>query len=233
MSPAQQRTRPAETSQTLDRGLRVLELLAADGSRTVTEIAATLGVARPIVYRLLTTLEQHGLVGRGPGGRVDLGLGVLRLSQRVQPLLRQAATPVLRELAERVGASAHLTLADGDEALAVAVVEPTWTDFHVAYRVGSRHRLDRGAAGRAILALRSGSTAVVHTDSELQQGACGLAAPVPVPGQALEASVGVVWLGSLPRGAAQAQVEAAVALAAEQVAAALATRLGTAGAVSG
>lgn len=43
---------------------------------------------------------------------------------------------------------------DGSEALAVAVVEPTWTDYHVAYRAGFRHPLDRGAAGRAILAAR-------------------------------------------------------------------------------
>jgi DNA-binding IclR family transcriptional regulator len=41
-------------------------------------------------------------------------------------------------------------VADGDEALALAVVEPTWTDFHVAYRVGARHPLSQGAAGKAI-----------------------------------------------------------------------------------
>ena len=31
-------------------------------------------------------------------------------------------------------------------------VEPTWTDFHVAYRVGARHSLELGAAGKAIAA---------------------------------------------------------------------------------
>ena len=33
----------------------------------------------------------------------------------------------------------------------MAVVEPSWTDFHVSYRVGSRHPLHQGAAGKAIL----------------------------------------------------------------------------------
>ena len=33
----------------------------------------------------------------------------------------------------------------------IAVVEPSWTDYHVAYRVGSRHPLSTGAAGKAIL----------------------------------------------------------------------------------
>lgn len=55
---------------------------------------------------------------------------------------------MLRRLAEQVGATAHL--ADGVEAQAVAVVEPSWTDVHVAYRVGSRHQVGAGAAGRAV-----------------------------------------------------------------------------------
>jgi DNA-binding IclR family transcriptional regulator len=145
----------AETSQTLDRGLRVLKLLADSAhGLTVTELAAKLGVNRTVVYRLLATLEQHSLVRRDLGGRARVGLGVLGLSHQVHPLLREAALPALRSLAEDIGATAHLTLVDGSEALAVAVVEPTWTDYHVAYRTGFRHALDRGAAGRAILAGR-------------------------------------------------------------------------------
>jgi DNA-binding IclR family transcriptional regulator len=207
-----------ETSQTLDRGLRVLELLAESGSgATVTEIAATLGVGRAVVYRLLATLEQHGLVRRGDDdARVRLGLGVLQLSRRVQPLLREAALPVLRRLAEELGATAHLTVVDGGEALAVAVVEPSWTDLHVAYRVGSRHPLDRGAAGRAILAARAGDTGVVVSGGELQVGAQGVAAPVTgVP--AVEASVGVVALAALDLATVGPRVRAA----AEAVSAAL------------
>ncbi|WP_410169438.1 IclR family transcriptional regulator domain-containing protein, partial [Actinacidiphila rubida] len=91
---------------------------------------------------------------RDLGGRARVGLGVLGLAHQVHPLLREAALPALRSLADDIGATAHLTLVDGTEALAVAVVEPTWTDYHVAYRTGFRHPLDRGAAGRAILAGR-------------------------------------------------------------------------------
>lgn len=163
----------AETSQTLDRGLRVLKLLAdTDHGLTVTELAAKLGVNRTVVYRLLATLEQHSLVRRDLGGRARVGLGVLGLAHQVHPLLREAALPALRSLAEEIGATAHLTLVDGSEALAVAVVEPTWTDYHVAYRTGFRHPLDRGAAGRAILAGRGmqpapdGSSWVRCTDGE-------------------------------------------------------------------
>lgn len=141
----------AETSQTLDRGLKVLKLLAdTDHGLTVTELSNKLGVNRTVVYRLLATLEQHALVRRDLGGRARVGLGVLRLGRQVHPLVREAALPALRSLAEDIGATAHLTLVDGTEALAVAVVEPSWTDYHVAYRAGFRHPLDRGRpAGRS------------------------------------------------------------------------------------
>jgi DNA-binding IclR family transcriptional regulator len=70
-------------------------------------------------------------------------------------------------------------------------VEPTSTVFHVAYRSGSRHQLERGAAGRAIL------TGELCTSlGELQDGAFGIAAPVlGVAG--MSASVGVVSLTRL------------------------------------
>ncbi len=184
-----------ETSQTLDRGLRVLSTLAATpAGLTVTQLATEVGVNRTVVYRLISTLEQHALVRRDQQGRLHVGLGVLQLSAAVQPVLREVASPVLRVLAERVGCTAHLTVSDGDEALALSVIEPSWTDFHVSYRVGARHSLDRGAAGRAILAAREpDGPAYVVTTGELQPGARGLAAAVRgVDG--LEASVGIVTL---------------------------------------
>lgn len=199
-----------ETSQTLDRGLRVLEVLAASpGGLTVTALAAEVGVNRTVVYRLLATLEQHGLARRDSSGRVHVGLGVLALARGLQPVLRELAVPVLRELAEDLGMTAHLTIADGAEALAIAVVEPSWTDFHVGYRVGSRHPLGQGAAGRAILAGREpGRAGWVETRGELQAGARGVAAPLHgVDG--LEASVGIVTLGDLDTEAVGPRVVAA------------------------
>ena len=207
----------AETSQTLDRGLRILSLLAdADQPLTLSEIAAATGINRTVAYRLVATLEQHRLARRDESGRVHAGLGVLHLAGGVQRLLKQAAAPVLRTLSQEVGATAHLTVADGSEALAVAVVEPTWTDFHVAYRVGARHPLDRGAAGRAILLGRTPSSAgpgYVTSEGELQPGAHGVAAPV-LADVGVEASVGVVALSDLDA----ARVGPKVAAAAHEVA---------------
>ncbi|HYN95713.1 MAG TPA: helix-turn-helix domain-containing protein, partial [Pilimelia sp.] len=106
----------SETAQTLDRGLRLLHLVAdAPAGLTVTEAAASLGVGRAVVYRLAGALATHGMIRRDGAGRLKLGAGVLHLARRAQPLLAGAAVPALRALAESVGATAHLTVVEGDE----------------------------------------------------------------------------------------------------------------------
>jgi len=199
-----------ETAQTLDRGLRLLSLVAeAPGGMTVTEAAQRLGVGRTVIYRLAGTLVEHGLLRRDADGRLRLGAGVLQLARRARPLVADAALAPLRRLAEEVGATAHLTIADGGEAEALLVVEPTWTQVHVAYRAGSRHPLDRGAAGRAILAGRTEQPYAV-SQGELQPGAHGVAAAVRGV-EGLEASVGVVALAPLDAEVVGPRVVAAAA----------------------
>ncbi|OKJ98627.1 IclR family transcriptional regulator [Amycolatopsis sp. CB00013] len=203
-----------EGSLTLDRGLALLQAVADAGGEaaTISELAVTIGASRAAVYRLLVPLSERGLVWRD-GNKVRLGVGLLRLAGQVLPQLREAARPVLRELAEKVGATAHLSVAQGDQAQAVAVVEPSWTSFHVAYRVGTRHPLSAGAAGKAMTLRPGGGEGWVTSSGELEAGASGVAAPVRgVPG--LKASVGVVSLEPLDASVVgPAVVAAAVRLA--------------------
>lgn len=190
---------PAETSQTLDRGLTVLELLArTPEGMTITEIAHALGIGRTVVYRLVVTLESHALVRRAGDGRARLGLGILALAHQAQPLLRDIATPVLRALAEDTGATAYFGVVDGGELLSVAGAEPGSAEVHVAFRVGTRSPLERGAAGRAILAARTtGGRPLeppwVISTGDAATGGYGVAAVVTgIPG--VESVVGVVML---------------------------------------
>nr|WP_062338745.1 helix-turn-helix domain-containing protein [Herbidospora sakaeratensis] len=186
-----------ESAQTLERGLRLLRLLAETPTgMTPTELAAALAVSRPVVYRLIASLQNEGFARRDAAGRVLLGFGVVKLAQAVQPLLMATAVPALRRLAEASGATAHLTVAEGGEGLAIAVVEPSWTNLHVAYRAGSRHPLSKGAAGLAILSLREGKPRVQATEGQLQEGARGVAAPITGL-EWLEASVGIISFGDL------------------------------------
>ena len=184
----------SETSQTLDRGLRVLEVLAdAPDGLSVTELAARLGTSRTVVYRLVVTLEQHSLLRRGLDGRARLGMGVIALARQIQPILREVSAPILRRLAQSTNSTAHVSVLEADSALTVAVVEPLSSDIHVAHRIGSRTSLDKGAAGRAIIASRTGrGLEQSWVTSAADSGAVGVAAPIL--GIGLEASVGVFLL---------------------------------------
>lgn len=200
----------AEGSLTLDRGLALLQAVADSGAEaaTISELATTIGASRAAVYRLLVPLAARGLVRRD-GNKVRLGVAVLRLAGQVVPQLREVARPVLRALAEKSGATAHLSIAEGDQIESVAVVEPSWTNVHVAYRVGTRHPIGVGAAGKA-MTLRQGGRGWVASTGEVQRGVAGLAAPVRgVPG--LRASVGVVALGAVKAETVGPQVLAAAA----------------------
>jgi DNA-binding IclR family transcriptional regulator len=199
------------TLQTLDRGLTALRLVSErpDGL-SVAELAEALGVHRAICYRIVTTLREHGLVSRGEDGRVRLGAATAALAAGFEPQLRRAAEPVLHALARQTGATAHLSVAQGDDCIAVLVAEPPDAAIRVGYRVGSRHPLTVGAAGLAILALRparDGEPGAVGaarrlgyaiTHGQLQDGAVGVASGVPAPsGLATDACVGVVAIGTL------------------------------------
>jgi DNA-binding IclR family transcriptional regulator len=219
---------PSNRSQTLARGLRVLRVLAAEPEGlTVSELAAELDTHRAGIYRLLAPLADERLVVRGEDGRFALGLGLLELSSAVRSRLQEVAVRELRRLADEVGATTALTIRDGEAAVVAAVVEPTSTVMHIAYRPGLRHSLDRAAPGLAILAggpRLPGERAEVElargrgwseTTGELLPGATGVAAPIAVPGRPAEASVSAVWIE--PRDAeamAGAVVRAARAIAA-------------------
>ena len=67
--------------QSVDRALTILEILARSGEFGVTEMAAALDVHKSTAFRLVTTLEQHGLVEQVEGrGKYRLGVGLLRLA---------------------------------------------------------------------------------------------------------------------------------------------------------
>ncbi|MGB4323743.1 MAG: helix-turn-helix domain-containing protein [Candidatus Nanopelagicales bacterium] len=192
---------PAETSQTLDRGLNVLEILAEHPEGlTVTELGHKLDVGRTVVYRLVVTLESHGLLRRSGDGRCRLGMGLLTLARVIQPLVRDASGPALRMLTEALGCTSYLMIADANDGLVAVVSEPNRSDMHVALRVGTRTPLEGSAGGRAILAARTAAGRAldpVWVMASLEGGTHGMAVPITgVPG--LEASVGIISAREIP-----------------------------------
>ncbi|MEO8283734.1 MAG: IclR family transcriptional regulator, partial [Pseudarthrobacter sp.] len=58
--------------------------------------------------------------------------------------------PVLTELADQLQQTVSLLVREGQDAVALAVVEPRNLAYRISFSEGSRHPLNRGAAGHAI-----------------------------------------------------------------------------------
>ncbi len=102
-------------SQTLDRGLRALELLAeASGPISIASLAEQLGVHRSSAYRVLRTLEDHRFVLRDDAGMVKLGPRLAALGRSAASSLQQAALPELGELANTFGFTTFIAMLDVD-----------------------------------------------------------------------------------------------------------------------
>lgn len=143
-------------SQTLSRGIRVMEVLAeAEAPLGIPELCERLELHRSIVYRLLRTLEQHGLVVRDRSGAVRLGPGLAALARTVERDLQAAVLPELTQIANELGFTAFLTVLDEDSVVTLVSVEPRSGRAAVAQRPGTRHSLDVGAPGAAIRSLLS------------------------------------------------------------------------------
>ncbi|GHH03287.1 IclR family transcriptional regulator [Pseudodonghicola xiamenensis] len=228
--------------QTLDRGIALLMQVArSGGGLKIADLADQLGLHRAIAYRIVATLADHSMVTRLPDGRIVLGSGAIVLGVHAEGSLRTMARPVVEELAAETGCSAFLSMAQGEDCVAVLSTEPREAFLNVHYRVGTRHPLERGASGIAILSSRPeqpGESEAIRaarrdgyaiTRGELQKGAIGISSPLRIsteglqgPGfEGMEFSVGVVALDDLDIERVSAAVRAA--------AAALSERLGRAG----
>ena len=218
---------PQSGSQTLERGLRVLRVLADHPEGlSVSELASALDTHRAGIYRLLGPLVDQRLVVRGEDGRHVLGAGLIEQASRERPRQQEVAVAELRGLADDLGATTALTVRDGEEAVVAAVVGPRNVDMHVTFRPGLRHVRDQAAPGIASLAglpPREGEREPIRTarsrgwsqsTSELLPGATGVGAPIVVPGHECEAAITAVWTdGRDPEGAAEAVVRSARSIA--------------------
>ncbi|MHA6693907.1 IclR family transcriptional regulator [Homoserinimonas sp. A520] len=144
-------TQETPHSQTLSRGIRVLEILAeSTAPMTIAEVAGALGVHRSIAYRILRTLEDHGVVVRDASGALSLGPRMAALARGVSRDLQAAALPELTAAANELGMTTFMSLLDRHEVVTLVSVEPRHAHAAVAQRPGTRHPLAVGAPGIAI-----------------------------------------------------------------------------------
>jgi DNA-binding IclR family transcriptional regulator len=100
---------PSRTIQALDRGLRLLALIAeSERPLSRSEVARLAGLNPSTAFRLLATLEAHGLIERVPGaGGYRRGIATLLLaSGGIEEAIRRHARPLLEVLRDATGESA-------------------------------------------------------------------------------------------------------------------------------
>ncbi|MCV7103737.1 IclR family transcriptional regulator [Mycobacterium palustre] len=178
-------------SQTLARGLSALQMVSeSPAGLTVQQLADQLGVHRTIAHRLLATLAEFRLVTKGMDGRYRPGAGLAVLGASFDRNVRQLSLPTLRALADDLGTTVSLLVAEGDQQVAIAVIVPSHVAYQLSFHEGSRYPLDRGAAGIALLASmppRPGERDLVTearergwvtTYGEIEPNTYGLAVPV-------------------------------------------------------
>jgi DNA-binding IclR family transcriptional regulator len=166
----------AAPSQTLSRGIRILEILAdAREPLSIDEVARRLEVHRSVAYRLLRTLEDHGLTMRDAAGRVVLGSRLAALAAGVAHDLQAEALPELTAVANELGMTCFLSVRDHDEAITLASVEPRHAVASVAQRPGTRHPVTIGAPGKAILSLLPEGRWPAGASDELRAAAAAVA----------------------------------------------------------
>jgi len=105
----------------LDRGLRVLEIIAqADKPLTIAEIAKELGVSRSSAFRITYTLNHLGFLITDKSDKLyDLGPRVLGLgfSYLNRQDIIKIAKPHLEKLRDKTEISSHLAIREGNEVL--------------------------------------------------------------------------------------------------------------------
>jgi IclR family transcriptional regulator, acetate operon repressor len=144
----------ASPVQSVDRAVTVLEILAREGEAGVTEIASELGVHKSTAFRLVTALENRGLVAQHVDrGKYRLGVGILRLAGATTARLDlvQESRPICEQLAREVGETINVAvLADGFALYLDQVAGPS--ALQTRNWVGQRLALHATSNGKVLLA---------------------------------------------------------------------------------
>jgi len=122
---------------------------------SVTYLSRRLNVHKSTISRLLSTLEAEGLVDRNPEtGHYRLGVGLIELAGLVMLHrdLRQAARPLLRQLADQTQETVNLAVRDDDEAINIEQVAPHGRRVLNIGWVGRRTPLHASSTGKVLLA---------------------------------------------------------------------------------
>jgi IclR family KDG regulon transcriptional repressor len=135
------------------RALAVLERLSRQHTIGLEELSRDVHLAKPTVYRFLTTLQELGYARRVDGDRWLMTLKLFNVGSRALDHLdlHAAALPAAEALAEELGETVHMGVLEAHSAVYVLKIESRCT-IRMFSRVGRRMPLHCTAIGKTLLA---------------------------------------------------------------------------------
>ena len=140
--------------KSLDRAMEVLGTLARLETATLTELSKEAGEAAATVYRILATLEAHGMVAVDEDRQAwHVGAGAFRIGTVFlrRTGLVERSRPALRRLMEESGETANLGILSEGQVLFVSQVE-THAPIRAFFPPGTRSDLHASGIGKVLLA---------------------------------------------------------------------------------
>lgn len=144
----------ASAVQSLDRGLKILGIVADDDGQSLSEIASRSGLAPSTAYRMLMTLEAHGMVECDSATQLwSVGVSAYRTGSAFlrRRKLVDRARPIMQELMDRTGETANLGVAEDDGVVFVSQTE-THQPIRAFFRPGTLSSFHASGIGKAVLA---------------------------------------------------------------------------------
>lgn len=138
----------------LEKGLDVLELLAANGEpMTPSQMSSRLNRSVSELFRMIQVLEFRGYIEQSSTGyRLTNRLFALGMAQAPVRTLTEAALPVMRGLAEITVQSCHLVVPTEDQIVVIARMEAP-SDLGYSVRIGYRRNLFEVTSGLLLFGL--------------------------------------------------------------------------------
>ncbi|MEW9670944.1 IclR family transcriptional regulator [Ammoniphilus sp. 3BR4] len=125
--------------------------------KKVTDLAASLGIGKSTVSRLLSTLASEGFVVKDPETqKYRLGLSILHLNTVATSNLEvhRESYPILQKLVHEVGETAHIAVMEEDDVVYLNRVECKHP-VQILSHIGRRNPIHCTSSGKAILAYQS------------------------------------------------------------------------------
>nr|WP_312578485.1 IclR family transcriptional regulator [Sedimentibacter sp.] len=143
-------------TRSVERALEILDCFLVEDKLTLNEVSEKTKLSPSTVYRIMQTLQNRYFIERDDknkkffiGNKISKLANSITNDQNME--LRDASYQYMTKLKDKYNENIRLYIPDGTYKLCIEVIEST-REFRAMIKVGERHTIVRGAAGKIFLA---------------------------------------------------------------------------------